>query len=122
MYMPSAEKQRLVDRARSILEQHLRLREPPLLWEGDVRSAYDELDDAIERALAGDHRAIATLRRVFHEPGFAVTNSLNEQAIAALGLALLGDRQSIQRIRGVTPINLNREAKPLALAILDEEP
>ncbi|HYI02395.1 hypothetical protein [Hyalangium sp.] len=122
MHLPSAEKQRLIDRARSILEQHLRLREPPLPWEGGVRSAYDELDDAIERALAGDHGAIATLRRVFLEPGFAMTNSLNEQAIAALALALLGDRQSIQRIRGVTPINLNREAKPLALAILDEEP
>ncbi|NMO18491.1 hypothetical protein HPC49_24340 [Pyxidicoccus fallax] len=62
---------------------------------------------------------VTTLRRVFDEWGFAMTNSLNEQALASLGLALLGDRQSIQRIRGGRPINLNREAKPLALAILD---
>ncbi|WP_164015416.1 hypothetical protein [Pyxidicoccus trucidator] len=62
---------------------------------------------------------VTTLRRVFDEPGFAMTNSLHECALAALGLALLGDHQSIQRIRGVSPINLNREAKPLALAILD---
>ncbi|MFP2925808.1 hypothetical protein ACLESO_11435 [Pyxidicoccus sp. 3LG] len=62
---------------------------------------------------------ITTLRRVFDEWGFAMTNSLNECALASLGLALLGDHESIQRIRGVSPINLSREAKPLALALLD---
>lgn len=117
--MTPLEKQRLIDRARTILVEHVRHREQPTLWKGASHSGYDELDNAIRRALTGDSGAVMTLRRVFDEPGFAVTNSLNEQALASLGLAVLGDRESIQRIRGATSINLNREAKPLALAILD---
>ncbi|MCY1021615.1 hypothetical protein [Pyxidicoccus sp. MSG2] len=117
--MPSAEKQRLIDRARAILLEQLRLHEARGRRKDEPRSSYDELDDAVRGALAGDVGTVTTLRRVFDEWGFAMTNSLNECGVASLGLALLGDRQSIQRIRGVSPINLNREAKPLALAILD---
>jgi len=113
------EKQRLIERARAILLEQVRLREPPAPSEEAPRSAYDELDAAVRDALAGAPGAVTTLRRVFDEPGFAVTNSLNECALAALGLALLGDVQSIPRIRRVLPINLSREAKPLALAILE---
>ncbi|NVJ04513.1 hypothetical protein HUW63_04545 [Myxococcus sp. AM001] len=67
---------------------------------------------------------IPTLHRVLDERFFARTNSMNENALASLSLALLGDRASIPRIRAAHAFNLNREAKPLALAILDdmEEP
>lgn len=117
--MPPEEKQRLIDRARAILSDHVRRREPPTPREDRPRSSYDELDDAVRGALAGDRGRVTTLRRVFDEPGFAMTNSLHECALASLGLALLGDRESLQHIREVLPINMNREAKPLALAILD---
>jgi hypothetical protein len=114
-----AEKQRLIERARAILLEQVRLREPPAPSEGAPRGAYEELEAAVRDALAGEQGAVTTLRRVFDEPGFAVTNSLNECALAALGLALLGDVQSIPRIRKVLSINLSREAKPLALVILE---
>lgn len=118
--MTPADKQKLLDRARAILLEHLRHREPPATREGSPPpNNYDQLDAAVRGALAGDLSAVPTLRRVFDEPGFAVTNSLNEQALASLGLALLEDFPSIQRIRGGCLINLNREAKPLALAILE---
>ena len=117
--MTPAEKQRLIDRARAILLEHVRHRETRILRENRPPSSYDELDTAVRGALAGDRGVVTTLRRVFDEPGFAMTNSLHEYALASLGLALLGDHASIQRIRGGASINQNREAKPLALAILD---
>ncbi|RKH98991.1 hypothetical protein D7Y13_28420 [Corallococcus praedator] len=44
---------------------------------------------------------------------------VSELPATYLGLALLGYRQSLQRIRGMNTLNMNREAKPLALASLD---
>ncbi|HYO54886.1 hypothetical protein [Archangium sp.] len=82
---------------------------------------YLRLDAALALALAGDARAIPTLRRVFESPGFAVTNSLDEGAYAALGLALLGDVASLPRVRRALRINLMRTAAPLALALLEAE-
>ncbi len=121
--MSPVEKQSLIERARAILLEQVRLRESPDRWDGAPRTGYDELEAAVRDALAGEQGAVTTLRRVFDEPGFAMTNSLSECALAALGLALLGDVPSIPRIRRVRPINLSREAKPLALAILeDSEP
>lgn len=117
--MPPAQKQSLIDRAREILLEHVRRHEARARGESHPQSSYDELDAAVRGALEGDRGVVTTLRRVFDEPGFAMTNSLNECAVASLGLALLGDSESIQRIRGVRPINVCREAKPLALALLD---
>jgi hypothetical protein len=81
-------------------------------------SGYAQLDAALWLALRGDARAVATLRQVFDGPHLAVTNSLHEQGYAALGLALLGDVESVPRLRAATPINLNRVAVPLALRLL----
>ena len=113
------EKQRLIDRARDILLEHARRHAPSTPSEDPQPNSYELLDAAVRGALAGDRSVVTTLRRVFDEPWFARTNSTHEYAVASLGLALLGDRESLQRIRGVSPINLNREAKPLALALLD---
>jgi hypothetical protein len=113
------EKQKLIDRARAFLQEYMLRRGTRTPREGEPPSAYDLLDAAVREALAGDASAVPTLRRVFDEPGFAITNSLHEQGLAALALALLGDRESIPRIRRGRPINLNREAIPLALAILE---
>lgn len=120
--MTPVEKQRLVERARAILLESVRHYEPRAPREDAPPDPHAQLDAAVRGALAGDRGTVTTLRRVFDEPGFAVTNSLHEQALASLALALLEDRDSIQRIRRGTPINLNREAKPLALAILEATP
>ncbi|HEX2574305.1 MAG TPA: hypothetical protein VH877_32455 [Polyangia bacterium] len=95
-------------------------RERLLAMSDDVRGGdYLHLDAALALALAGDARAIPTLRRVFEQPGFAVTNSLNEGAYAALGLALLGDVASLPHVRCAHPINLMRTVAPLVLALLE---
>ena len=56
---------------------------------------WDLLADAAARALVGDRAAISVFRRVFSEPGFAVSNSGFEVGYAALGLGLLGDTESL---------------------------
>ncbi|MCP3165289.1 hypothetical protein [Myxococcus qinghaiensis] len=122
--MTAEEKQRLIERARAILLEQVPHWEPASREEGKPLSGYEQLGVAVRGALAGDPGVIPTLHRVLDERFFATTNSLNENALASLGLALLGDHASIPRIRAAPGINLNREAKPLALAILDalEEP
>ncbi|WP_338864567.1 hypothetical protein [Myxococcus stipitatus] len=117
--MTADARQQLVERARDLLSRQV------VRWEQsasrDEHSGYRQLAVAARQALAGDRDAIPTLRRVFDEPFFARTNSHNEFGLASLGLALLGDRESLERIRGVMPINLNREARPLALALFEED-
>lgn len=122
--MTPEEKQRLIERARAILLEQVPHWEPASRVEGRPLNGYEQLGVAVRGALAGDPGVIPTLHRVLDERFFATTNSLNENALASLGLALLGDRASIPRIRAAPGINLNREAKLLALAILDapEEP
>lgn len=122
--MTPEEKQRLIERARAILLEQVPHWEPATPEESNPSSGYEQLAAAVRGALAGERGGVPTLHRVFDERFFAATNSHHEYALAALSLALLGDRASIQRIRAVSAINLNREAKPLALAILDatEEP
>ena len=44
--------------------------------------------------------AADVFRRVFDEPGFAVSNSGMEVGYAALGLALCGDVASLEKLRG----------------------
>ncbi len=68
-------------------------------------SDYEKLDAALELALLGDEAAIPTLRRVFDEPFFALTNSEIEYGHAAVALALLADTASIDRIRGGSRVN-----------------
>ncbi|WP_342375387.1 hypothetical protein NVS55_29395 [Myxococcus stipitatus] len=118
--MTTEERQQLVERARGLLTQHLARWEEPAPWAKNRDSSYGQLTVAVRQALAGDPGAIPTLRRVFGEPFFARTNSHNEYGLASLALALLGDRESLERIRAVMPINLNRETRPLALALLEE--
>lgn len=119
--MTADERQQLVERARDLLSKQVVRWEQPASRDDDEHSGYRQLAVAARQALAGDRDAIATLRRVFDEPFFARTNSHNEFGLASLGLALLGDRDSLERIRGVMPINLNRETRPLALALLEED-
>ncbi|NVJ24553.1 MULTISPECIES: hypothetical protein [Myxococcus] len=117
--MTPEEKQRLIERARAILLEQVPHWEPATRVQGKPLSGYEQLASAVRGALAGDPGVIPTLHRVLDEPFFATTNSLNENALASLSLALLGDHASIPRIRAAPGINLNRQAKPLALAILD---
>jgi hypothetical protein len=72
---------------------------------------------AVERALRADATAVPTLMRVFTEPGFAVSNSCNETGLAALALALLGAWDFVPHVQRSLPINLNRDAIPLALEL-----
>ncbi|QSQ13889.1 hypothetical protein [Myxococcus landrumensis] len=120
--MTADKRQQLVERARDLLSKQVVHWEAPAPWAQaqDESSSYRQLAVAVRQALAGDLGAIPTLRRVFGEPFFARTNSHNEYGLASLGLALLGDRESLEHIRGVMPINLNRETRPLALALLEE--
>ncbi|AGC47237.1 hypothetical protein MYSTI_05964 [Myxococcus stipitatus DSM 14675] len=118
--MTAEERQQLVEQARDLLTKHVVRWEEPAPWAEHRDSSYTQLAVAVRQALAGDSGAIPTLRRVFGEPFFARTNSHNEYGMASLGLALLGDRESLELIRGVMPINLNRETRPLALALLEE--
>ncbi len=93
---------------------------PPLAVLDDPRARdYEKLDAALALALAGDARAIPTLRRVYDESGFAISNSCLEQGWAALGLALLGDVASIPRIRRCLRINGNGAMADLAVAVLE---
>jgi hypothetical protein len=63
-------------------------------------SDWNQLALAAGAALAGDKTAIATFRRVFTDPGFAVSNSGFEVSYAALGLGLLGDAESRHYLEG----------------------
>ena len=65
-------------------------------------SDWHALAIAARRALAGDRTAADVFRRVFDEPGFAVSNSCMEVGYAALGLALCGDAAALDRINAVT--------------------
>jgi hypothetical protein len=56
---------------------------------------------AARAALAGDRTAAATFRRVFDEPGFAVSNSCMEVGYAAIGLALCGEIGYLDKLRAV---------------------
>ncbi|AKF87195.1 hypothetical protein MFUL124B02_39175 [Myxococcus fulvus 124B02] len=119
--MTAEERQKLVERARALLLEQVVHWESPMRWSEDDRNGYRKLAVAARQALEGDAGAIPTLRRVFDESFFARTNSHNEYGLASLGLALLGDLESVERIRAVSPINLNRTTKPLALALLEED-
>ncbi|MCY1000503.1 hypothetical protein OWM54_25495 [Myxococcus sp. MISCRS1] len=119
--MTAEERRKLVEQARALLLEQVVRWESPMRWSEDDSNGYRKLAVAARQALAGDTGAIATLRRVFDESFFARTNSHNEYGLASLGLALLGDRESVERIRAVSPINLNRTTKPLALALLEED-
>lgn len=92
-----------------------------LVAEDQGAGAFLRLDAALALALVDEPRALPVLRLVFIRPGFAATNSVNEVAYAALGLALLGDTASIPLLRRAMgmPINLGATAIPLALKLLD---
>jgi len=62
-------------------------------------SDWHSLAVAARRALSGDRSAAETFRRVFDEPGFAVSNSGMEVGYAALGVALCGDFESLEKFR-----------------------
>ena len=99
--------------ARKLLEHHLSLRSKHY---GD----WAVLMAAVRQALAGDAAAAPTLMRVFTEPGFAISNSLNEVGLAALSLALLGVRDFIPHAEKADGINFSRVAIPLALKLCAE--
>jgi hypothetical protein len=60
-------------------------------------NSWDVLAQAAAWALAGDHRGVEVFRRVFDD-GFASSASGMEVGYAALGLGLLGDAESIDRV------------------------
>jgi hypothetical protein len=104
----------LREQARKLIASHL---EAPRDRHPD--DPYAQLDAALAASLRGEPSAAGTLLRVFTEP-FAVSNSLHEQGLAALGLALLGVREAIPHIGRAQLINLNRLALPLALSLLEK--
>lgn len=79
---------------------------------------YGRLAAGLCLALIGDRRGIPVLRMVFDRPGFAITNSCNEQGLAALGLALLGDRASAARIDSCVRINASALHAEIARQLL----
>ena len=87
--------------------------------ESEESSDYEKFDAALALALLGDAEAIPTLRRVFDEQFFALSNSEMEYGYAAVALALLGDRESINRIRGGSRVNGSGLHSDMALRHLD---
>lgn len=82
-------------------------------------SDWHALAVAARRALAGDHSAAEVFRRVFDEPGFAVSNSGMEVGYAALGIALCGDVSSLEKFRWTAmPFNGNDEYLAVARVLL----
>lgn len=62
-------------------------------------SDWHQLAVAARRVLDGDRSAASVFRRVFDEPGFAVSNSGMEVGYAALGIALCGDVEALDKFR-----------------------
>ena len=64
-------------------------------YEDGGNEDWNMLARAARRVLAGDRTVASVFRRVFEEPGFAVSASGMEVGHAALGIALCGDREGL---------------------------
>src|SRR5690348_7980270 len=64
-------------------------------YEEHGNADWNALAKAARRVLDGDRTVASVFRRVFEEPGFAVSASGMEIGHAALGIALCGDREGL---------------------------